>query len=172
MLAGLENVCLFKMREDVDEMPLCVYYTDTASSLKKESCMQVSCEKCDDRICKACFRKTSEALLWSLDIICFDDEYTESLFVTLPVSDLGVHNVSKIIEDNIFVKENWRIFEQLTEREKEIIGLLAQGISNPEAALELSVSEDTIKQHRKNIKRKLKLKSLAEMIKFAEIFGI
>ncbi len=43
----------------------------------------------------------------------------------------------------------------LTEREKEVMQLLSTGITYAEIANQLEVSQETIKQHLKNIYRKL-----------------
>ena len=45
----------------------------------------------------------------------------------------------------------------LTDREQEIVALVAQGLSNKEIARELGVSANTIRSHISNILRKLKL---------------
>ncbi|MFP3868321.1 MAG: response regulator [Desulfobacteraceae bacterium] len=57
--------------------------------------------------------------------------------------------------------------DPLTRREKEIIKLLAEGRSSPEIAELLYISVHTVRRHRDNIMRKLKLKSLAELVRYA-----
>lgn len=49
-----------------------------------------------------------------------------------------------------------------TEREREILGLLAGGLSNKEIARELGISDATVKVHIKHLLRKLNLKSRLE----------
>lgn len=53
--------------------------------------------------------------------------------------------------------------QSLTKREKEIVGLILEGLSSASIAEKCFVSEGTIKNHRKNIYRKLKIKSQAEL---------
>ncbi|MCA1761588.1 MAG: response regulator [Cryomorphaceae bacterium] len=55
----------------------------------------------------------------------------------------------------------------LTRREKEILGLIASGMTNPEIAEKLFLSTDTIKTHRKNMMRKLNVNNTAALVKFA-----
>lgn len=55
----------------------------------------------------------------------------------------------------------------LTRREKEVLGLIAEGFTNPEIAQKLFVSQETIDSHRKNLLAKLKMKNTATLIKFA-----
>jgi DNA-binding NarL/FixJ family response regulator len=60
----------------------------------------------------------------------------------------------------------------LTVREREVIQLLAEGKSNKQVADRLGISARTAEGHRSEIMRKLKLGSLAEMIRFAIRNGI
>ncbi|WP_417527459.1 helix-turn-helix domain-containing protein [Marinomonas shanghaiensis] len=53
----------------------------------------------------------------------------------------------------------------LTKREKEIVGLILKGMSSVSIAKKCFVSEGTVKNHRKNIYRKLKIKSQAELFR-------
>lgn len=51
----------------------------------------------------------------------------------------------------------------LSEREKEIARLIAEGISNREMAQELFIAENTVKVHIKNILRKLELRNRQQL---------
>jgi DNA-binding NarL/FixJ family response regulator len=55
----------------------------------------------------------------------------------------------------------------VTGREREIIQLLAEGRSNKEAASTLGISVKTIEAHRANIMRKLRLRSVSELVRYA-----
>lgn len=57
--------------------------------------------------------------------------------------------------------------EGVTAREREIIQLLAEGKSNKEAASTLGISVKTIEAHRANIMRKLHLRSVSELVRYA-----
>uniref|UniRef100_A0A7C3V4M0 Response regulator transcription factor n=1 Tax=Desulfobacca acetoxidans TaxID=60893 RepID=A0A7C3V4M0_9BACT len=57
--------------------------------------------------------------------------------------------------------------DPLTKREKEIAKLLAEGKSNKEIAELLYISIYTVRRHRDNIMRKLDLKGLADMVRYA-----
>lgn len=57
--------------------------------------------------------------------------------------------------------------EQLTAREREILGYLAQGLSNKAIARALDISHDTVKLHVRHILAKLNLTSRVEAAVFA-----
>ncbi|HLE29717.1 MAG TPA: response regulator transcription factor [Anaerolineales bacterium] len=60
----------------------------------------------------------------------------------------------------------------LTQREKEILHLLAEGYSNKEIAERLVLSPSTIHSHRTNLMRKLNLSSRYELIQYARQRGL
>ena len=53
--------------------------------------------------------------------------------------------------------------EQLTQREREVIRMVAQGYSNKEVAAEFGISEKTVQDHRGSAYRKLDLHNAAEI---------
>lgn len=57
--------------------------------------------------------------------------------------------------------------DPVTPREREIIQLLTEGLSNKEAAARLGISVKTIEAHRANIMRKLRLRSVADLVRYA-----
>jgi DNA-binding NarL/FixJ family response regulator len=63
-------------------------------------------------------------------------------------------------------KEDFEKKYLLTKREKELITLFSEGLTNKEIASKLSVSSFTIDTHKKNIFRKLKIKNTVELVKF------
>jgi len=55
----------------------------------------------------------------------------------------------------------------LTPREKEVLGLIAEGYTNPQIAEKIFLSSFTVDSHRKNLLAKLNVKNTATLIKFA-----
>ena len=55
----------------------------------------------------------------------------------------------------------------LTRREKEVLGLIADGLTNVEIADKLFVSSSTVDSHRKNLISKLHVKNTAALVRFA-----
>ncbi|MEY2817149.1 MAG: response regulator [Chloroflexota bacterium] len=60
----------------------------------------------------------------------------------------------------------------LTDRESEVLAMLAEGASNQEIADSLVISPKTVERHRENIMRKLNLHSRAELVRYAIRKGI
>jgi Response regulator containing a CheY-like receiver domain and an HTH DNA-binding domain len=60
----------------------------------------------------------------------------------------------------------------LTTREIDVLTLITRGHTNQKISEILFLSKYTIETHRKNIKKKLKIKTSAELIRFAARYGI
>jgi DNA-binding NarL/FixJ family response regulator len=55
----------------------------------------------------------------------------------------------------------------LTDREREVVQLLAEGKSNKEVAVALDISVKTVEAHRATIMHKLEINSIAELVRYA-----
>ena len=62
------------------------------------------------------------------------------------------------------------IADQLTSREREIVGLLTRGSSNKDVARLLNISDGTVKIHLHNVYQKLGVTSRSKLIEIAERF--
>jgi FixJ family two-component response regulator len=63
-------------------------------------------------------------------------------------------------------------FESLTARERDVVALVTRGLLNKQAAAELGVSEVMVKVHRHNAIKKLGAKSLADLVRMADVLGV
>ncbi len=63
-------------------------------------------------------------------------------------------------------------FETLTAREREVIALVADGLMNKQIAAKLGVSEITVKVHRVNMMRKMKARSVIDLVGMVGLLGI
>lgn len=71
-------------------------------------------------------------------------------------------------ESEDLLERDWATFQLLTGREKEVCLLVAQGLMNKQIAGELGPTEKTIKLHRAGVMRKLKVNSVADLVKLVE----
>ena len=63
-------------------------------------------------------------------------------------------------------------FDTLTPREREVMEHVTAGLLNKQIAGRLGLAEITIKLHRRNAMRKMKARSVAELVKMSQILGI
>lgn len=59
-------------------------------------------------------------------------------------------------------------FDTLTPREREVMHLVSTGLLNKQTAAELSLSEITVKLHRRRVLEKMQAESLADLVKMTE----
>ena len=62
--------------------------------------------------------------------------------------------------------------EALTDREREVLHLAAEGLNNPDIAGKLFISPRTAETHRANVMRKLNFKTQTDLVRFAIRRGI
>lgn len=81
--------------------------------------------------------------------------------------NLSIRNFNKRISNQQLNLNQLKQIESLTIREKEILKTLSSGKMSKEIADALHISVNTVEQHKKNIKKKLELKTVGELIHFA-----
>ena len=92
------------------------------------------------------------------------DELIDALY-SVKKGNLFVSNeINSMLVRNLHQPDDQKL---LTEREREILKLIAKEYTNRLIAEELFISERTVETHRKNIFRKTKTSSLVGLIKFA-----
>lgn len=84
-------------------------------------------------------------------------------FVRPPVAQMLAADYMERVEAG----EEHDSFEKLTPREKEVLALVAQGLTNQQIADELIISARTVETHRAHIMDKLGFKNRAELVKYA-----
>jgi two-component system response regulator NreC len=64
------------------------------------------------------------------------------------------------------------VYDDLTPREREVLVLIAEGLTNAEIADQLVISVKTVDRHRENIMRKLNMHSRIDLVKYAIRTGL
>lgn len=123
----------------------------------------------EDYICRA-IKAGANAYLTKQDTT--KEEIMEAINSTINGDEYYSPAVSKIIMKNYVQKtqkNSGLVMKQnsLTNREKEILILYAEGFSNQEIADKLFISVRTVDAHKNNIMQKFNFKSTVDMVKFA-----
>jgi FixJ family two-component response regulator len=63
-------------------------------------------------------------------------------------------------------------YRSLTPREREVLAFVTAGLMNKQVAAEIGIAEITVKIHRGHIMRKMGVRSLADLVRMAEMLGI
>ena len=58
-------------------------------------------------------------------------------------------------------------YDGLTPRQREVLTLIAEGLSNRDIAVQLNISVRTVERHRENIMARLSLHSRTDLVKYA-----
>ena len=104
----------------------------------------------------------------------FCEEKNVILSLAQPMGAIGpiARKLSRILEEEAFMREHSHRYERLTDREREVIRLLGKGYTNPQIADRLFISRKTVEQHRKNINSKLDIKTFVDVIKYVQAFDL
>jgi FixJ family two-component response regulator len=75
-------------------------------------------------------------------------------------------------DDAKVVAELRQRFDSLTSREQEVLTLVVAGRMNKQIAGDLELSENTVKVHRSQITRKMRARSLVDLVRIADRLGL
>ena len=101
-------------------------------------------------------------------------------FLTKPFRDQDLLDAIRIaLERDRTSRENDKavsslraLYGSLTPREREVMALVTVGLMNKQIAAELDVSEITVKVHRGNAMGKMGARSLADLVRMADVLGV
>ena len=63
-------------------------------------------------------------------------------------------------------------FDLLTSRERDVMAEVVKGHMNKRIAGDMGISEITVKVHRVHLMRKMRARSLADLVRIADVLGI
>lgn len=94
-------------------------------------------------------------------------------FLEKPVNDeLLIESLQNAVRQHVKSRQRHRAdqqarerFEQLSAREREVLGLITEGLTNKEIGRALTLSPRTVETHRANLFAKLEATSLAQLIR-------
>lgn len=92
----------------------------------------------------------------------------EKLYYTGPVT----HFMKQLNSLQRFRDKNMYLFETLTDREIEVLSLIASGMKNAAIAQELNISRVTVQNHRSHIREKLDIHNHTEYMKYALAYDL
>jgi PAS domain S-box-containing protein len=97
-----------------------------------------------------------------VEIICAFLDLTDAIDTNAQLSEA----LSAILR-----RQNENLFNKLTAREKDVLGMAVKGLNNKEIANSLNLSRYTVETHRKNIRLKLKVRNTSELVAIARKIG-
>ena len=95
----------------------------------------------------------------------FDDE------VLLSAIRHAIKRSAAVLDDQAETSALRSSYESLTPREREVMQLVVAGMLNKQIGLKLGISEVTVKAHRGKMMQKMKVESLANLVKTAVRLG-
>lgn len=101
-------------------------------------------------------------------------------FLTKPFRDqdlldaiqLALERDRKRREDQSVVAALRSKYETLSPREQEVMAYVTSGLLNKQVATRIGITENTVKLHRGNLTEKMGAKSVAELVRMADILGV
>ena len=140
-------------------------------------------ERNNDEEAISCFQqvKHAENNEWKWYLSCtkiFMQDETGNPLLTITTANLvdAQHHIAakaeRLLEENNFLRTNYHVFDSLTSREKEVLKLMAMGLSSVQMSKKLNISELTANTHRRNIKNKLNVETNYDITRYAQAFDL
>jgi FixJ family two-component response regulator len=96
----------------------------------------------------------------------FDDE------VLLSAIRYAIKRSAAVLDDQAEVRMLRNRYKSLTSRQQEVMRLVVTGLLNKQIALKLGISEITVKAHRGKAMQKMRVDSLADLVRIAARLGL
>ncbi len=106
---------------------------------------------------------------------CAFDELVQAIRAVMDGKTYLSPAISGVVVDDYLTRLSHKDFSKdhvLSDREREVLQLLAEGKSTKQIAMELHISVKTVETHRRQIMNKLDIHSVAELTKYAVRKGL
>lgn len=80
--------------------------------------------------------------------------------------------VERLLQENTFLRSHKDLFAGLTRRERQMLSMMALDKTSLEISKQLFLSEETVKTHRRNIKKKIGAQNQYDIVRFAQSFDM
>jgi DNA-binding CsgD family transcriptional regulator len=112
----------------------------------------------------------------TVKVLLRDDDGKPLLVIAMSFPIDAMHHMTakaaRLLEENNFLRKNYHHFATLSNREREVLKMLALGKSSPETAEALFITTTTVETHRKDIKQKLNTNSYYALGLYARAFDL
>ncbi|MBC8051464.1 MAG: helix-turn-helix transcriptional regulator [Sphingobacteriaceae bacterium] len=109
-------------------------------------------------------------------ILAKNEDAKPLLTITIALPIDAMHHMSakasRLLDEKNFLVKHYKDYAKLGKRESDVLKLLVLGKNSTQIGEELFISATTVDTHRRNIKRKLKVGSLYELLKYAHAFDL
>lgn len=111
------------------------------------------------------------SFVYSHKIILDDENHLTIGYAITEFGQMGTM-ISDILSDVAGGPNIWKKFQSLTKREKEILNMLAKGLTNLQIGDQLFLSSNTVRTHRNRIYKKLDIRHFKDVIHYTQAFKL
>jgi DNA-binding CsgD family transcriptional regulator len=101
--------------------------------------------------------------LFALDKMLVEDMETLAKLEQRSTDEVAADLLSSGMTLRFMEEDSWRRWQALSPREQQVTALVCQGYTNPQIAVALVISVDTVKSHVRNVLLKFDLHSKGEL---------
>lgn len=100
------------------------------------------------------------------------DQHLHLFYFQTHAQNILARKMRRLLREYRYIARYRRQFLLLSLRERQVLTLVASGLTNPQIAEQLGISRRTVESHRKNINRKLAMNNTAQLVRFALAFEL
>jgi DNA-binding CsgD family transcriptional regulator len=157
------------------------FFNDDDARESTPKIMEMLSKNADDFVSYFQQVRTSKTREWDwymsmTKVLTRDDNGTPASIVTIAMQIDPEHEFTakagRLLEENVFLRTHYHLFATLTNREREILKLLASGRSAVQIARQLNITKATAETHRKKVREKLQARNSFQLVQYATAFSL